>query len=218
MGLFDIFRKPAPVRTFADLEDFLDSRASFLVQKCVYEYSRARAGILWQKLFQEVGFRQAVERSSWQNYEIGLGNVALMIDATLRRHAGSGDLEFREGLKIAADNVTDRHPIPDGFDGQFWVGVRERVGRRIDRAGLAAPKPVKDIPQDMADEFFAALPIHENLRGHDYVLISNNLRINLCSMHEDLLRRCDPAELANVLSKAAPANGLTGGMAGEDAG
>jgi hypothetical protein len=210
MGLFDIFRKPAPVRTAADLEDFLDSRAAFLVQKCVYEYSRARAGILWQKLFREEGFRRAVERSSWQNYEIGLGNVALMVDATLRPHLAGGSDAFREGLKTLAENVTDRHPIPEGFDGRFWPDARERVARRIDQAGLAAPKAVKDIPQEMAERFFEALPIHESLRGHDFVLVSNNLRLNLCSMHEDLLKRCDPPALAEAVAEAAPAGAATG--------
>ena len=102
MGLLDLFRKPPPVRTIDDLADYLDSRASFLVQKCVYEYSRARAGILWQKLFKEAGFRKAVKASSWQNYEIGLGNVALMVDATLRAHAGAGRTGDAEAARTLA--------------------------------------------------------------------------------------------------------------------
>ena len=195
---FDIFRKPPPVRSIAEREDFLDSRASSPMQNCVYEYSRARAGILWQKLFNAVGFGTAAECSNWQNCEIGLGTVALTVGATLRRQAERGGSGFREGLKAAADIVTDRHPVPKGFDGGFWDVVRERVGRRINQAALAAPKSVKDIPQDMANTFFVALPIHESLRGQDYVLVSNNLWINLCSMHEGLLRRCDPPALAGA--------------------
>ena len=44
MGLFDYFRRKPPIRDVQSLADFIDERAAFLVQKAIYEYSRARAG------------------------------------------------------------------------------------------------------------------------------------------------------------------------------
>src|SRR3546814_8157501 len=49
-----LFRSP-PIADVAALADFIDERAAFTVQKCVYEYSRARAGTMSQKLFKEKG-------------------------------------------------------------------------------------------------------------------------------------------------------------------
>lgn len=197
MGLLDAFRKPPPIRGFTELEDFLDSRAAFLVQKCIFEYSRARAGILWQKLFKEAAFKQAVEESRWRNYPLGLENVTVMTEHCLRPHVPEDDrLALRQGLIAAAANVTDRYPVPAGFEPRFWAEARERLGTRIDRAGLAPPKPIKDIPKETMQQFIAAMPIHASLRGHDYVLLQNNVRFNLCRMYEDFTAQADLPVLA----------------------
>lgn len=197
MGLLDLFRRPPPIRGFTELEDFLDSRAAFLVQKCTFEYSRARAGILWQKLFKEEAFKQAVEESRWRNYPLGLENVTVMAEHALRPHVAEEErLAFRQGLIAAAANVTDRYPVPAGFEPRFWADARARLAARVDRAGLAPPKPIKDIPKETIRQFIDAMPIHASLRGHDYVLLQNNVRFNLCRMYEDFIERADMPVLA----------------------
>jgi len=42
MGLLDFFRRPPPIRDVEALADFIDRNAAFVVQKGIYEYSRAR--------------------------------------------------------------------------------------------------------------------------------------------------------------------------------
>jgi len=189
MGLLDLFRKPAAIEKLTDIEDFLDTRSAFLVQKCVFEYSRARAGILWQKLFSEEGFKTAVSRSAWRNYPLCLENVALMVEQVLRPDAGDNRAELRSGMKAAAANVTGRYRVPEGFEPQFWTDARARIAARIDRAGLAAPRPVKDLPKETIKEFFDALPLHESLCSHDFILVQNNLRSNLCQMYDEFIAR-----------------------------
>ena len=61
MGLFDLFRRPPPIAGLRELDDFMDSQAAFLVQKCIFEYARARSGILSEKLFREPAFAAAME-------------------------------------------------------------------------------------------------------------------------------------------------------------
>jgi hypothetical protein len=205
MGLLDIFKKPAAIESLTDMEDFLDTRSAFMVQKCVFEYSRARAGILWQKLFKEEGFKAAVSRSAWQNYPLCLENITVMVEQVLRQNAGDHQAELRAGMKAAAANVTDRYPIPEGFEARFWADARERISARIERAGLAAPRPVKDLPKETIKEFFDELPIHESLRGHDFILVQNNLRSNLCQMHDEFIGRADlPALARSVIAGPNP--------------
>ena len=52
----------------ASLADFIDEQSAFLVQKAIYEYSRARAGHYAKVLFAEHEFREAVEQSRWRAY------------------------------------------------------------------------------------------------------------------------------------------------------
>ena len=53
MALFDIFRRWRPISDMRELADFIDENSAFLVQKAIYEYSRARAGHYSKVLFAE---------------------------------------------------------------------------------------------------------------------------------------------------------------------
>jgi hypothetical protein len=200
MGLLDLFRRKPPIASAAGLEDFLDAQSAFLVQKCIFEYSRARSGVLSSKLFKEPAFRAAVETARWRNYPLCLQNVAVMAEHALRPYAGTEGMAMRQGLIAAVGRICRRYPVPAGFDPQFWSDAEARIGQRIQRAGLAAPHAVKDLPNETAKEFFAGLPIHADLRGYDFELVTNNIRVNLCRAHEDFLKAADLPAVARALA------------------
>ena len=89
MKLFEkLFR---PVRRFATVQalaDFIDAQSAFIVQKGIYEYSRARAGHYAKVLFAEEGFAQSVEHARWQAFPLGLSMVGEMVDGVLASAAG----------------------------------------------------------------------------------------------------------------------------------
>ena len=84
MGLFDIFRSRPPIRDSHELAQFIDENAAFLVQKGIYEYARARAGHYAKVLFKELMFAEAVERSRWTAYPLGLAMVGELVEGVLR--------------------------------------------------------------------------------------------------------------------------------------
>ena len=88
MGLLDFLRRKPPIRDAAAVGTFIDENAAFLVQKGIYEYSRARAGHYAKVLFKEPGFHAAVEVSRWTAYPLGLAMVAEMVEGVLRANAG----------------------------------------------------------------------------------------------------------------------------------
>ncbi len=62
MKLFEkLFRPRPPIRDRDGLADFVDAQSAFIVQKGIYEYSRARAGHYAKVLFAEKEFAQSVE-------------------------------------------------------------------------------------------------------------------------------------------------------------
>ena len=81
MGLLDFFRRKPPIRDAAALADFIDGNAAFLMQKGLYEYTRARAGHYAKVLFREPEFHAAVEVSRWRAYPLGLAMVGEMVRA-----------------------------------------------------------------------------------------------------------------------------------------
>lgn len=209
MGIFDLFRRAPAIATLPALDDFLDSQTAFLVQKCIFEYARARSGIMSDKLFKEPDFRAALEASRWRNYPICLGHVALMADAALRPFAADRNVALADGLVAAVSRITGRYRVPSGMAPDFWRTAFQDVERRLRRASLAAPHAVKDIPKDDFRAFFDRLPIHENLRGHDAMLVRNNLRVNLCRAYETFIARMDaPALTALLTANSSAAVGL----------
>ena len=81
-------RAPPPISDLRALSAFLDRNAAFLVQKGIYEYSRARAGHYAKVLFSEEGFQAAVEEARWRAYPLGLAMVAELVEGVLGKQAG----------------------------------------------------------------------------------------------------------------------------------
>ena len=181
------------------LADFLDRQSAFMVQKCIYEYSRARSGLLSSKLMKEAAFKAAVEEARWRGYPLCLQSVALMVEQTLRPTAGAAAPAMRQGLAGAVANVCSRYPVPPGIEAGFWPEAQSSIAGRLDQAGLAAARAVKDIPLEIAGQVFAALPIHADLRPEDRELVTNNLRGNLCRIYEEFVAVADPEPLIRSL-------------------
>jgi hypothetical protein len=196
--LESFFRRPL-IADGAGLADFLDSRSAFLVQKSIIEYSRARAGLFSTQLFKEAAFRDALEVARWHNYPLCLLCAALMAEHVLRSEAGERAELMRGGVVSSVADVCRRYPVPPSGAPDFWVRAEERITRRVWQAGLAAPHPIKDIPKEIAKEFFAGLPIHADLTTFDFELITNNLRSNLCRAYEEFVAAIDTPVLVRAL-------------------
>jgi hypothetical protein len=198
MALFDIFRRRRPIRTSRELADFIDENSAFLVQKAIYEYSRARAAHYSKVLFKEPEFHQAVELSRWRAYPLGLAMVAEVADGVLRSHAGADRRHDFDELVAIVLSVFDRYPVPAALGQEVWLELRADLERRLQGIGLHAPKRAMDIPETYAQLYFDLMPIHEKLRGRDFPTTHNYLKVTLCNIHDELTKRLEAQPLAQV--------------------
>jgi len=201
--MFDRFTRwfrTEPIATPEALEAFLDSRAAFMAQKCVFEYCRARSGALSMKLFKEQAFLEALHHSRWTSYSLVYCDVAEAVEGVLRPHAVGSVRELAEALVHMGERTFASHGLPEGAPDDFWTGAVERLETRLAQAQLHAPRPVRDIPKTEIEAVLATLPIHPSIRGHDFELLQNHLRINLVRIYEDFLAIADPARLGAQLS------------------
>lgn len=206
MKLFEkLFRPRPPIRDLAALADFIDAQSAFIVQKGIYEYSRARAGHYAKVLFAEEEFAQAVERARWQAFPLGLAMVGEMVEGALASQLGLPRRETLDRLIAVVLSVFDRYPVPPSIGEEAWLVARGELTHRLDLAGGHAPKRVMDIPEPMAEAYFAMMPIHEKLRGRDYQTTRNYLRVSLCNIHDELISRMDKPALQRALATDAAA-------------
>lgn len=202
MKLFEkLFRARPPIRDRAALADFIDAQSAFIVQKGIYEYSRARAGHYAKVLFAEEGFAKSVEHSRWQAFPLGLSMVGEMVDVVLRPHAGADRRAVLDQIIAAVLSVFDRYPVPPSIGEAGWQEARRELEHRLDLVGGHAPKRVMDIPEPLAESYFAMMPIHEKLRGRDFQTTRNYLRVSLCNIHDELVDRIDAPALTAALLK-----------------
>lgn len=200
MGLFDMFRRRPPIRDLPALADFIDQNAAFLVQKGIYEYSRARSGHYSKVLFGEEGFRAAVEESRWRAYPLGLAMVGEVVEGVLRPRVGDERRAALDALTSLVLSIFDRYPVPAVLSESAWRDARDELERRLGLVGTHAAKPAKDIPEPFAETYFSLMPIDRKLRASEFPTIRNYMRVTLCNIHEEFSKRADASMLAATLS------------------
>jgi hypothetical protein len=212
MGLFDWFKRPPPITERADLVEFLDTRAAYLVQKSIYDFAHACAGLAFIRLMQEPEFIAAMDQSRWRSYPLGLSLIAETVHGVLRP-ATDVAMPLAEALREATFDAFDRYPVPATFDAATWAGERAELGQRVLGIALHAPKAVKDIPFAVSEQLYNNLPIHAKIRGDDREIVINHLRTNLIRIHDDFSRRADVEGLVlelGIAERADAANAVAG--------
>ncbi len=193
------FDRPTPVTDLETLADFVDRHAAFVVQKGIYEYARARAGHYAKVLFAEKDFLDAVERSRWSAFPLGLAMVGELVEGVLRPHAGSDHAEQRERLNALVLSVFDRYPKPAALAEQAWRDARADLARRLQLTGLHPPKPAMDIPEPFVKSYFDLMPIDKKLRASEYPTIRSYLRVTMCNVHDELAKLMDAPAIGRLL-------------------
>jgi hypothetical protein len=194
--LSKLFRRPCPVSDPNELTEFIDAHAAFVTQKGIYEYSRARAGHYSKVLFSETAFQKAVEESRWRAYPLGLAMVAEIATVVLLETTDlTREVVVREVSKLTLA-AFDRYDVPAVLNPAIWSETRAQLVERLHGIALHPPKRAMDIPEPFAKDYFALMPIHENLRGEDFPTLRNYLKVTLCNVHHELTKRSDAKELA----------------------
>jgi hypothetical protein len=200
-AILEWFRRPPPIVDRASLADFLDTRAAFIAQKSIFDYVRGRSGPYFSIIIKEEAFKAGVEEARWKNYPYGVTMVAEMLHGQIVSLTGNpvGLGRFMHDLSL---EVFDRYPVPAALGEEYWAEARRELAIRCNQIALHPPKLVKDIPTPHAKVIFDNMPIHEKLRELDFELITNQLRVNLISMHRDFHRYADLQRLAADVAPA----------------
>jgi len=184
------------------LADFIDSQSAFLVQKGIYEYSRARAGHYSKVLFKEQVFVDALDRSRWSAYPLGLAMVGELVEGVLRPYAGHDPDGQCDALRQLVLSVFDRYPVPTVLDAPAWREARRELSRRLELVGLNPSKRAFEIADPHVKAYFDLLPINETLKRSELPTIHGYLRATLCNVHEELTSRIHaPAVVASVRAR-----------------
>lgn len=127
--------------------------------------------------------------------------VGEMVEGVLRPHSGEERRAVLDQLIAVVLSVFDRYPIPPSIGQDAWLMSRNELAKRIELTAGHAPKRVMDIPDPLAETYFALMPIHEKLRGRDFATTRNYLRVSLCNIHDELIEQLDTAAAISEMLK-----------------
>lgn len=192
---------PEPIATREGLKEFLASRSAFLVQKSIMEYTQARANMMFSTLLSEPAFLAAYEQARWGSYPAAFSMIAEMAEGMIRPHAAGSALDIQTGLAELGRSVFAEFPLPPGQTPQFWPAAGEALDHDLGIAGLGPPKPVHEIALARAREIFDHLPVHKDLRKHDFTMFRNTLRFHVTGIGTEFAERADMQALAKALAR-----------------
>jgi hypothetical protein len=204
MALFGFFRRQPPVREVADLAEYIDQQSAYLIQRYIYDYTHARSGPFSQRLLALPEFAQAVERSRWSAYPLGLAMVGEMVEGVLRPHAAADRRAVLDPLSALVLGILDRYETeaPKHVGIGPWRAAREELARKLDQIGTHPPKPVSDVPEPYAERYFNMMPFDKNLLTNDVATTRSYLRLTLTNMRDDLVKHMDAAAMAAKIRAA----------------
>jgi hypothetical protein len=185
------------------LRAFLESRSAYLVQKSISEYVQARANMLFSTLMAEKAFVEAYEHARWRSYPPAFSMVTEMAEGFLREEMFSAPGALDQALCHLARDIFAGFPIPAGEANHFWQDAANQLELDLAQASLGAPKPVRNIPYVRAREIFDTLPVHKQIRRHDFDMFQNTLRFHLTEIRAEFEDRADPARLVKALQAEA---------------
>jgi len=198
LGLLDYFRRPPPIRDAKALGEFIDQQSAFLAQKGIYEYARARAGHYAKVLFGEAGFQAAADQSRWRAYPLCLAMVTELVEGVLSPKTVDR-APLVAGLQALALSIFDRYPVPQALGPEVWDEERRELVRRLQMIAMHPPKRAIDIAIPWAEAYFDMMPIHEKLRGRDFLTTRSYLRVTLANIYDELIKRMDAPAVLKTL-------------------
>ena len=169
-----------------ELRGFLESRAAYLAQKSISEYTQARANMMFTTLLTEKGFQDAYERARWLSFSATLSMVAEALAARLRT-LDIGDTDsINVMLQSMAEDIVSSYPVPEGESADFWQLKLVDLEHDLLRAGLAAPHAIHVISKARSREIFENLPVHPSVRKHDFDMFRNTLSFHLTEIGAEI--------------------------------
>jgi hypothetical protein len=180
-----LFRRKQ-LSTLKDMAEFLESRAAYLAQKSLAEYTQARANMMFSTLLREKGFRDSYEDARWKAYPAALSMVAEMMAGQLRNRS---NLEVTQAENIAASlskNVIEKLRGHGPLSSDDWNTAFIDLQKDLARAGLAAPLAAHAVAQHRAKDVFDALPFHKAIRQHDFPMFRSTLAFHLTEIAAEL--------------------------------
>lgn len=190
--------RPRPLATAGAFRTFVEERALLVAQKCAIDYCRGKTGLASYALFTEEPFLKALDVCRWETFAAVAGDLLILAEAHLRRHAGPEQRRLREALVRLHAEVLASSPLPVHRP-QGWGDVNEAFAARLESAAADGARPTVEVADHSAKRLFDTLPIHSSYRELDEEVVYGAVRFRMIALNGEMEQRIAGAALAAAL-------------------
>lgn len=180
---------PPALADAAALAAWTDRQASFIAQKCLMDYLRARLGTTSTKVLKEQMFIDVYDRCRWESWAAACSDLLVMAEAQWRgRLDSAGQREVADALCRVHVHIMRGTAVPahrsDWNDQIEWHAAR--MAMLVDKPAAGPAQ----IALHTARRMHETLPINAELRnGQDRQFIYGGVRMHAIQAWEELRRR-----------------------------
>ena len=191
--------RPKPIASVDGLQTFLGERAFFIAQKCAIDYCRGKAGLASYALFTEKPFLDALEICRWEAFVAVLGDLLILVEGSLRPHAGAGqEGRLCDALIELYRTVLAAQAAP-AHRAHGWDDAISAFSARLRTASFGKPRQALDVADHSARRLFDTLPIHLSMRDLDQEVVYGAVRFRMISVNQEMQQRLVAESLASQL-------------------
>lgn len=191
------WRRLKPVNNVASLQEFLDTRASFVAQTSLYGYLRTRAGMRYPELFDDPPFVKSINIAKWQIWLACLSDLAVYTGGLLIQHPSTDEKQVSNLIQTCVIHILERTGIPSDAGDKYSEGVA-RVRQRLSMTDWQSitddAGPFTHSPQALLDW----APVVDEFKQLDGEIVINSVRFRWQQVREDLRKAIDRESLLNA--------------------
>ncbi|MAS13945.1 MAG: hypothetical protein CMH69_11615 [Nitratireductor sp.] len=190
-----IKRDNAPIDTVDALCTFIATRSSFVAQKKLYGYLKARMGTRYPSMFEDDVFVQSINVAKLHVFAACLSDLTLHAVAKI---ASEGPLDREEAAALARHChseglIHNRDSLPQSETVDEWRDAFEKRIAKTHWQNVAADGGAfTESPQAL----FRWAPIADQLKRHDREIVENSIRFAFGEVTRAFRARADLSALA----------------------
>ena len=174
----------------ADLQHFLDSRASLVAQTTLYGYLRTRAGMRYPVLFENDAYVVSINHAKWQMWLACLSDLSVFAGALLARRSPARAAPAGAVVRCAVEAILERTGTPHD-SGPLFARSAEAVRARLSRCEWHALDDDETTFTESPEALVRHAPIIAELMALDEEIVRNSVRFRWQEVRRELRATLD---------------------------
>lgn len=190
----DRWRRLQPITDSNGLQQFINTRASFMAQSSLYGYLRTRAGMRYPELFNNDDFVVSINIAKWQIWLACLSDLCVYTGGLLMHMPNATQQNVSRLMQAVLEAILEETGVPQDAGSDYARSaqqVRQRLADCDWKSVTDDEAPFSESPRALVKW----APIVEDLKQLDEEIVKNSIRFRWQSVRRDLRRVLDPGAL-----------------------